>query len=196
MDNYPANSDRRQEGLPEPQKRVDAPVVSGTATRKDKTAWNSIEEFFGLGECKSFRDYVAALSDMTNRVYGAIDTLLGNRKYQNSTVPGARVQYTSYYNNPTQVPQNNQQQQSTSVSYGQYYITYDQRSDAELVLAKMWELLGVYHNVSVGDMFDLAGLSSPQGYTDMKYGWRSLDGVRVIPYGSKFVINLPAATQL
>jgi len=99
---YPGNSDRQQENLPQnyQQKRVEGPVVKGGVQQKEKTVWNSIEEFFGLGECRSFRDYVGALSDMTNRVYGAIDTLLGNRKYQNSGVPGARVSYSSYYNNP------------------------------------------------------------------------------------------------
>ena len=195
---YPGNSDRSQENLqPNPQKRVSEPVVSGNVKAKEKTAWNAIEDFFGLGECKSFRDYVSALSDMTNRVYGAIDTLLGNRKYQNSTVPGARVQYSNYYNSPAQ-PSTNQQHPQNSVpgNYGQYYITYDLREDAEVVLAKMFELLQIYHNVSIGDMFDLAGLTSPNGYTDMKYGWRNLDGVRAIPYGSKWVLNLPAAAQI
>ena len=200
MDNqYPANSDRSREN-PQPsyQKRVEGPVVNGGVTRKEKSAWNAVEEFFGLGECKSFRDYVGALSDMTNRVYGAIDTLLGNRRYQNTTVPGARVQYSGMYNPQTAVIQAPQQQApATQVSaYGQYYITYDLRQDAELVLVKMLELLQIYRNVSVGDMFDLAGISSPNGYTDMKYGWRSLDDARVIPFGSKWVINLPPAIQI
>lgn len=198
MDNqYPANSDRAQENIPAPyQKRVSEPVTSGNVTQKDRTVWNGIEEFFGLGECKSFRDYVSALSDMTNRVYGAIDTLLGNRKYQNTTVPGARVQYQNYYNAPAPQQAAPQTQQPVQGAYGQFYITYDLRQDAEVVLAKMFELLSIYQNVSIGDMFDLAGLSSPNGYNDMKYGWKSLDGARVIPYGSKWVISLPAAIQI
>ena len=199
MDNqYPANSDLSKEN-PQPsyQKRVDGPVVNGGVTRKERSAWNAIEEFFGLGECKSFRDYVGALSDMTNRVYGAIDTLLGNRKFQNTTVPGARVQYSSMYNPPFATQQPVQQPSQPAIgAYGQYYITYDLRQDAEIVLAKMFELLQIYRNVSIGDMFDLAGISSPNGYTDMKFGWRSLDGAQVIPLGSKWVINLPAAIQI
>lgn len=193
---YPSNSDRGQENpqASYQQKRVDAPVVNGSVSRKDKSLWDMFAEFFGLGECKTFRDYVGALSDMTNRVYGAVDTLLGNRRYSNTSVPGARVQYSMMYN-----PQNPPAQQPTTQvtsAYGQYYITYDLRQDAEVVLGKMFELLQTYHNVSVGDMFDLAGISSPNGYTDMKYGWKSLEGVRVVPYGSKWVISLPAAIQI
>ena len=196
MDNqYPGNSDRGQEQAQQSyQKRVETPVINGSAKAKEKTAWNAIEEFFGLGECKSFRDYVGALSDMTNRVYGAIDTLLGNRKYQNTTVPAARVQYSSYYNNPVQQPQTPAQpQQNRLDGYGQYYITYDLREDAEVVLASMIEMLGIYRNVSIGDMFDLSGLTDPHGYTNVKWGWKSLEGVRVIPYGSKWVITVPPA---
>lgn len=194
---YPANSDRSQEmSQPGYQKRVDAPVVSGNVARKERSAWNAIEEFFGLGECKSFRDYVSALSDMTNRVYGAIDTLLGNRKYMNTTVPAARVQYSTMYNPQAAAQQQVQQNQPVTGSYGQYYMTYDLRQDAEVVLLRMIDLLQKYNNVSIGDMYDLAGISSPNGYTDMKYGWRSLEGAQVIPCGSKWVINLPAAIQL
>ena len=199
---YPGNSDRQQENLPTnyQQKRVEGPVVKGGVQQKEKTVWNSIEDFFGLGECRSFRDYVGALSDMTNRVYGAIDTLLGNRKYQNSGVPGARVSYSSYYNNPAPAPATAQQQppqqRPNLDQFGPYYILYDYREDAEVVLAKMMELLQIYHNASIDDMYDLAGLTSPLGYTGANYGWKDLNGVRVIPYGSKHVINLPAAIQI
>ena len=200
---YPGNSDRAQENLPAGYtKHVDGPVVKGGVQQKERTAWNNIEDFFGLGECRSFRDYVGALSDMTNRVYGAIDTLLGNRKYQNAQAPGARVQYTNYYNAPVQAaPQPAVQQQQPAQrmmldQYGPYYISYDRRDDAEVVLAKMLELLQVYHNASIDDMYDLAGLTSPLGYTGANYGWRDLTGARVRPYGSKHVIELPPAIPI
>ena len=177
MDNqYPANSDRGQ-FLPEsaaPQNyqehRVKNPVVTGDVQRKEKNSWDSVREFFGIAECNSFRDYVSALSDMTNRVYGAIDTLLGNRKWQNTTVPGARVSYGSYYQSPTisqpAVPGQARPQQPSV--YGPESVVFDMRADAEIVLGKMFELLQIYQNVSVGDMYDLAGLTSPNGYTDFK----------------------------
>ena len=191
---YPGNSDRGQETQQTYQKRVTQSVVNGNVERKEHTTWDGIREFFGIAECNTFRDYVSALSDMTNRVYGAIDTLLGNRKYQNSSVPGAKVQYTSYYNAPNQQPV--QAQQKAQGPYGQEGLVFDNRQDAEIVLAKMCELLAIYRNVSVGDMFDLAGLSSPNQYVDFKYGWYDLAGVRVIPFGSKYIINLPPAVPI
>ena len=203
MDKYPGNSDRgAQENMPQQNysKRVTGPVVSGGVQQKEKNAWDNIAEFFGLGECHSFRDYVAALSDMTNRVYNAIDTLLGNRKYQNSQVPGARVQYTNYYNTPAQAQPSAQvqppAQKQNLDQYGPYYILFDLRADAEVVLAKMMEMIQTFHNASIDDMYDLAGITSPLGYTGVNYGWKDLTGVRVRPYGSKHVIDLPPAIQI
>ena len=202
MDNqYPSNSDRGQTALPAPanyqEHRVQGAVVTGDVQRKEKSSWDGVREFFGIAECNSFRDYVSALSDMTNRVYGAIDTLLGNRKWQGSSVPGARVSYSSYYQNPA-MPQNavpGQARPQQSI-YGPESVVFDLRADAEIVLGKMFELLQLYQNVSVGDMYDLAGLTSPHGYTDFKYGWRDLNGARVVPFGSKWVISLPNAIPL
>ena len=205
MDNnqYPANSDRGQQapdsaGTNYQERRVKHAVVNGEVQRKEKNSWDSIREFFGIAECNSFRDYVSALSDMTNRVYGAIDTLLGNRKFQGSNVPGARISYSSYYQGPGYAP--NQMQgaakQPQQSIYGPDSVIFDMRSDAEIVLGKMFEMLQQYQNVSVGDMYDLAGLTSPNGYTDFKYGWRELGGARVVPFGSKFTISLPPAMPL
>ena len=201
---YPANSDRGQnlpDGSPAnyQEHRVKSSVVSGEVQRREKNAWDGVREFFGIAECNSFRDYVSALSDMTNRVYGAIDTLLGNRKWQNTTVPGARISYGSYYQNPVTPQQTmiiGQPKPQQPGVYGPEGVIFDMRQDAEIVLGKMFELLQMYQNVSVGDMYDLAGLTSPNGYTDFKYGWRELNGARVVPFGSKFTISLPPAMPL
>lgn len=204
MDNrYPSNSDRSEQQTPNnatvnyQEHRVKESVVNGEAQRKEKSTFDYVREFFGIAECKSFRDYVSALSDMTNRVYGAIDTLLGNRRYQNTTVPGARVSYSSYYQGPStqqNVPGN--QTRPNPSAYGPGGIIFDMRADAEIVLAKMFELLSLYQNVSVGDMYDLAGLSSPNAYSDFKYGWRDLNSARVVPFGSKWTISLPDVIPL
>ena len=203
MDKYPANSDKAIQNLPTPsyqQKHVDAPVVKGGVQTREKSMWNNIAEFFGIKECKTFRDYVSAVSDMTNRVYGAIDTLLGNRNASNSPVPGARVQYTSYYNSQQSQPAAQAQPVSLKPSldqYGPYYVLYDMREDAELVLARMIELISSeFRNASIDDLYDLSGITSPIGYTGANYGWTDLSVARVRPYGSKFVIDLPPAVQL
>ena len=195
MDNqYPSNSDRRQGEYT--SKHVKSSVTTGNVVQKPSTLLDQIREFFGLNECHTFRDYVSTIGDMTNRVYGAIDTLMGNRvNAPTSTVPGARIAYGSYYNPQqpqAQPPQSNIQcKLQTLNAYSN--LEFDLRVDAEIVLTRMYELLQVYPYVSVGDMLDLAGVSDPNGYTNQKYGWTDISGARVVQYGNKYrIVGLSA----
>ena len=60
-------------------------------------------------------------------------------------------------------------------SFRQSYddIEFDTREDAEEVLDRMDELIEQYGIVTVGDLFDLAGVTG-NGYTDQNYGWTSV----------------------
>lgn len=195
---YPNNSDKAREQQDYANKRVGAPAVNGGVQIKKKTWLDHFREFFGLSECHSFRDYVSTVSDMTNRVYGAVDTLLGGRPQPpNGSVPAARISYANYYNTPLQQPQQGNAQQRLTSMYSYADIEFDRRADAETVLYRMMELLSMYHSVSVGDMFDLAGITSPNGYTDQKFGWTDVSMARVVPVGGKFrIYGLPTPTQV
>lgn len=194
--NYPSNSDRAQQApaLPagRPSEKHIEQVTTGGVKRKEKGVMDDIREFFGLGELKTFRDYVSFVSDITNRIYGALDTLMGNRR-GNSNVPGARIAYSQPYQ-PNQ-PQGNARQR-TAASYSYDDLIFDMRGDAEVTLSRMYELLGTYRAVSIADMFDLAGVTSPNGYTDNKYGWTDLSEARVVRVNGGYIIDLPRAIQL
>lgn len=200
--NYPANSDLSRQQTQTPpalpgrpsEKKVES-VVSG-AVRQDQHNGirDKILDFFGISELKTFRDYVSFLSDITNRVYGALDMLSGNRN-GSGTMPAARIAYSQQYQ-PNQQQGSGNARQRSSAAYSYNDLIFNMRGDAELVLAKMWELLGTYRAVSIADMFDLAGVSSPNGYTDNKYGWTDLHDARVVRVNSGYIIDLPTAMQL
>lgn len=199
--NYPGNSDREQQNLPaapqpgrgRPSEKHVTGVVHGGVRQKEPGVWNRVSEFFGMDELKTFKDYVSFVADITNRVYSAMDTLMGNRR--GPTGPGARIQYGSYYNQNQ--PQNNgNARQRTEARYSYNDLVFDTRGDAEVVLANMRGLLMDYRAVSIADMFDLAEMTSPNGYTDNKYGWTDLSSARVIRVNGGYMIDLPRAGQL
>ena len=70
--------------------------------------------------------------------------------------------------------------------------------DAEKVRGNMFELLDTFNNVSIDDMFDLAGITCPYNYPAAKYGWRELPlpATKVVPYGSRYIINLPPVVPI
>lgn len=209
MNQYPSNSDRAMDPNVMPEqpsyanRRVQQPVVQqGAAKRQEKRLIDDVLEFFGLSECRNFREYVGAVSDMTNRVYGAVDTLIGNRNgnnpypygYYGASVPGARIAYSDYYRmqNPQPQPQTQPQR-----NYGYDNLEFATRADAETVLFQMGRLIQMYRSVSVGDLFDLAGVTSPNGYVDQNYGWTDVSNARVMPYRGQYrITGLPAPMPL
>lgn len=198
---YPNNSDRAQsQNAADSSKHLTdkhvSQVTSGNVTRMERSLVDKAREFFGLDELHSFRDYVSCLSDITNRIYSAVDILLGNKRGSSGySTPGAKIAYSQQY----QPQQNNgNARQRTASNYSYDDLLFDTRGDAEITLAKMWELLETYKAVSIADMFDLAGVTSPNGYIDNKYGWteQTLSGARVIHVRDGFMLDLPRAEQL
>lgn len=68
-------------------------------------------------------------------------------------------------------------------------LLFDTRGEAELVLDGMRETIAEYGLVSVGDMYDLAGLSAP--FTSHDYGWMSLRSAEVKRVSDGYILDLP-----
>ena len=198
---YPGNSNAPHHSQQPEQtslKHTNGPVISGGATTREKRWIDKVRTFFGLDNAHTFKDYIDFTADMTNRVYGAVDMLTGNRRGPNApTVPGARIAYSSYYQaqQPPQQHQNNAQQRLMA-AYSYDDIIYSTKGDAEITLEKMFELLQQYQAVSIADLFDLSGLTSPNGYTDHKYGWTNLQSACVVRVNGGYMLRLPRAEQL
>lgn len=65
---------------------------------------------------------------------------------------------------------------------------------AEAVLANLYELFNQYRMVSVGDLYELAGIKGE--ISDNAIGWTSLDGARITAQGAGFLLSLPRPHQL
>lgn len=108
---------------------------------------------------------------------------------QNNSVP--RTSYSAYY------VQNRQNTPSYQVAAG-YTSDYEQvfpnRSTAEGILIDMRNAIAEYGSVSVGDFYDLIGVSS--SYVDLSYGWYDLSSAGIRPVPGGFVIDFPRAVAL
>lgn len=56
-----------------------------------------------------------------------------------------------------------------------FEISADSIDDANMIKQGVMDLWAEYAVVSVGDVYDLIGEESPNGYTDFNYGWRYLE---------------------
>lgn len=68
-------------------------------------------------------------------------------------------------------------------------LVFPSRTQAEAVIDEMLVLLKKYGHVTIGDFFDLSGVT-PE-YTDRNYGWKDLRGVVPLPCNGGYQLNLP-----
>jgi hypothetical protein len=129
-----------------------------------------------------------ALSDVLDAfLYGG--TGRGGKKNYNAS----KVSYESRYS------QYDDRRRTYDVSplktgYGCDDIILDSRGEAEDVLSRMDELINVYGMVSVADLYDLVGITG--NYTDNKYGWTNIRGVKVTPVREGYMLKMPKALPL
>lgn len=78
----------------------------------------------------------------------------------------------------------------TAIEYDD--IIFDNRGDAEAVLANMDACLEQYGTVTVLDLFDFAGVTT-HNYMADRYGWKNLSNAEVRRIRDGFIIDLPRA---
>lgn len=66
--------------------------------------------------------------------------------------------------------------------------------DAEMLLAKMYELINDYRVVTVAELYKAAEITP--GISDRRFGWTSLDGARIEHTRDGFVLQLPRPIAL
>lgn len=200
---YKPNSHRSKEIEEEkksslPQKKVEK-VVSGAVQRGKNGKLSKFESLFMPGDFDSIKSYILmdvlvpsikrAISDI---ICNGINMLLGETVKKSSDGVSARVPYRAYYQDRDNKFESNRPRAAAQYTYDD--IIFDDRGDAELVLAQMDDILQHFDSVSVAELFEMTGLSS--NYTDNKYGWTDLRGASVRRVRNGYVLDLPRATNL
>ena len=74
-------------------------------------------------------------------------------------------------------------------------IRYDDREEAESVLEGMFDCLDRYKQVTVADLYDLAGVQT-HNFNLSNYGWINLSGSHPVPVRGGYILKLPRAIPL
>lgn len=103
------------------------------------------------------------------------------------TYGGVTTAYGSFFSQPQQMTP--AKQHMATYSYDD--LTFKTRSDAQSVLDVLDEQISRYGRVSVGDLYDAAGVTPDQ--TAYNYGWENLKSAEVYPCPGGFHIKFPRA---
>lgn len=201
MAEYKPNSHRSkelQEAEPVREKRVEK-VVSGTVKTRDNKG-RKFADIFISEDASNVKSYIfmdvlvpaikKAISDI---VTDGIDMILyGGTGRSSKSRETSRVSYRSYYDD---------RRRDSDTSYGTGRgrfdyddIVYETRGEAEKIRRQMLDVIDRYGFVTVGDMYDLSGLTPP--YTANSYGWLTIHTAEPVRVRDGYILKLPKASPI
>lgn len=221
-DEYPSNSQNiGKEERVKPQAARTRPaiqakklerVTQGEVTRRKKPLGKRLKELFISGDSRSVWGFVAgdvlipAAKDMiTDAATQAVERMVfgESRGFRNRSggyrpSPSSHTPYNRYSQGggaPWRPEPPRDVSRRARASHDFDEIILESRGEAERVIDMLMEMVSQYSQATVGDLYDLVGISS--AYTDNKYGWTNLQGAGVQHIrGGQFLLNLPKPEPL
>ena len=209
-ESFPSNSHKRREQKhDEEEKKKDIQqVTSNNAIKRKKSIGKKFSEAF-IGEESdktNVVDYIlydvlvpAAKNTISDMVVGGIEMLLfGERRGRSMSRDHGRsyVNYSNYSRREEERCRDRRDSPRRSTSRRLYNddIILDTRSEAELVIDRLLDIIDDYGAASVADLYALVGIDSE--YTDNKYGWTNLSMASVSRCRDGYILNLPKAYEI
>lgn len=201
---FPSNSETSKKAA-SVDKNI-TPVTQGGATRRKKSLRKQFSETFVAGDAKTAVRYVLfdvllpAAKDMIVEAgsQGIEKLIFGDSRRRGSTPPQAgptgHISYNRYsMGNRTTGPQRAISRQSRA-RHNFDEIVLDQRTEAEEVIDRLFDLVSKYDSATVADLYELVGLAST--HTDHKWGWTDLYGAGVSRIRGGYLLDLPEPQPL
>lgn len=204
MEDYKPNSHRfkEEQKTASEEKKVEKVVKGGAKVRKrselSKFTDNFISEDAGKVKSYIFMDVLLpALKKLVSDVVtDGIDMILygeTGRTKKSSSSSGQYVSYSSYSSRDR-----DRSRYSSDSGRGRMNlddIEFERKSDADNVLRQMDEIIDRYREVTVADLYDLAGLLAP--HTANRYGWTNISSAEPVRtrHGT-WVIKFPRALPI
>ena len=202
LDNYPSNSDKSREQLKmqEQKKKELIPLEGVNVTKKKTSAGKKFMETIITDSIEDVKTYVIfdvmiprvkdTILDMVNQGLNMLfkgDPRSTTKKSSNGGY-NPRVSYQSYYDEP-KYGRNTRQGGYHTYDIGELIV--DDRGQAERILDRMFDILENYPAVTVGDLYEIVGLTTTP--SDFNYGWTDLSNSGVKRVGAGYKLDLPRA---
>lgn len=209
---YPGNS---QKSKTEPKKKEkQKQVTTGRVVQKKKSLGKKFAETFLGDSVEGVSSYIihdviipAAKNMMSDSIRNGVDMLLFGQVKGNRTTRDRNQSYVSYNNpynqtgrtnvNRANTVRNERERKYSNKSRSRHNfddIVLETRGEAEEVLSHLVDLTEDYGMASVGDLYDLVGITS--NFTDDKYGWDNLSTATVERIRDGYLIHLPRTIVL
>lgn len=183
----------------EPKKKFDK-VVRGKVTLKEQNDIQKIANDFLAEDLKTVKDRIIAeylIPMLKNGLCSIFNSAINialwgdDRSRSSSTNYSSSSRQRNSYDRYYQDGQSSRPGPSGRPARTLQNLDFEVRCDADDTLNEMYDALRKYKQVSVGDLWDMMGVSNES--TDYNYGWYNLDGayIKGIPGGYRLVLPRP-----
>lgn len=211
MESFPSNSQRSKPVEREQREKVER-VIESTVVQRKKTLGRRFTEAFGGGDARGTVFYVvteilvpAAKDMVADAVSQGVERMIfGEARYtrrsssRSSSGPNGYVSYNRMSGSRPDPRREHEEPRGMSrrarANHEFDEILLATRPEAELVIARLRDLIHQYDSATVADLYDLVGITS--SYTDAKWGWADISdaGIRRVPGG--YLLDLPKTEQV
>ena len=202
MENYASNSNKSKEEKNDiPEKKVEK-IVSGKKAKK--TGMQKFADQFIREDMPDIGTYLwedIFKPTLKRLVVDTVESILypgGERGRGRDRRPSDYVSYRRYSDRDRDRGRDNRpsdRRGNRSNGYSYDDVVLETRGDAEAVLSQLEDIIDIYEQASVGDLYDLVGIT-PR-HTDNKYGWEDISNASIIrDRDGMYVIRMPRAIPL
>ena len=201
MEEYKPNSHKFKESQQLQETQKVKKVTSGVVKTKKKSEVSNLKSIFISEDIRNVGEYIltdviipAVKNALSDTVSNGINMLLYGDAGRNRKSSAPKISYSQYY-----ADRNvggavvNRNAARTGWDYDE--ITFESRGDAERVLTELDEAIDRYGVISVGDLYNAAGVTT-DNYAVNKYGWTNIRSAEVIRARDGYVIKMPKASPL
>ena len=75
-------------------------------------------------------------------------------------------------------------------------IKLDSREDAERIVGALEEIMDIYKQVTIGDLYDAVGITPEWSDRAEEYGWADLNGIHVSRVRDGYILEMPKCIKL
>lgn len=206
---FPSNSKRSKEDAQEPPEKNISKVITGKVIQRKKSLGKKFAEMVMKDEGSDMNSVVSyiiqdillpgAKNIILDLVTGGLEMKFFGTASGKRSRSGRDKGYTNYnsvsktsYRTANDRDVRDERRTITDRSKALHNfdeIVFDNRGDAEEVLSTLVDLIKDYDMASVADLY--ASVDIVSSFTDNKYGWDDLAGVRPVRVRNGYVLDLP-----
>ncbi len=187
-----------------PKKHVEK-VINGKATVRKRGLGKKFIDIFFNGDITDVKSYLifdvlvpSIKETINNLINRGTEMILFGEATKSSTTKratssGTYVSYGSPYRGEREkLPSSTRNRMVRRFDD----IKFESRGDAEQILDTLAELMDIYHQATVGDLYDAVGIT-PEWTEDVEsYGWTDISGARVTRIRDGYILEMPRCVKL